>query len=105
MARIAAVVRDLMLASRVRTSLEGSGHEVEQDSELPAELDGIDLVVADLDAVSPEQLSELAVPGLGFYQHTDTPKKKRAGEGKLFIAGPRRRMGREPPGRVERALG
>ena len=59
MARIAAVVADLMLASRVRTSLEASGHEVEEDSRLPDELDGIDLVVADLDAVSPEQLADL----------------------------------------------
>ena len=72
MARIAAVVADLMLASRVRTSLEASGHEVEEDSRLPDELDGIDLVVADLDAVSPEQLADLEVPVIGFYQHTDT---------------------------------
>ena len=56
MARVAALVQDLMLASRVRTSLEASGHEVEQDSSLPDELDGIDLVVADLDAVRSRAL-------------------------------------------------
>ena len=104
MARIVAVVEDLMLASRVRTSLEGAGHEVEQDSSLPDELDGVDCVVADLDAVAPEALSELGVPVIGFYQHTDTAMKTRADEAGLFIAVPRSRMVRELPELVERAL-
>src|SRR4051795_13661103 len=80
MARIAAVVADLMLASRVRTSLEASGHEVEQDPSLPDELDGIDLVVADLDVVEPEALGGLELPVIGFYQHTDSDTKRRADE-------------------------
>jgi hypothetical protein len=104
MARIAAVVADLMLASRVQTSLEASGHEVEQDSELPDELDGIDLVVADLDAVSPEALGNLGIPVIGFYQHTDTAMKTRADEAGLSIAVPRSRMVRELPELVERGL-
>ena len=105
MARIAAVVADLMLASRVRTSLEASGHEVEQDARLPDELDGIDLVVADLDVVAPEALDELEVPVIGFYQHTDVDIKNRAGEAGLTIAVPRSRMVRELPDLVQRALG
>jgi hypothetical protein len=105
MARIAAVVQDLMLASRVRTSLEADGHEVEQDSILPDELDGIDLVVADLDAVPPERLGELGVPVIGFYQHTDVETKKRADDAGLAIAIPRSRMVRELPELVERRLG
>ena len=104
MARIAAVVADLMLASRVRTSLEASGHEVEQDSALPDELDGIDLVVADLDVVAPEALGELEVPVIGFYQHTDVDTKARAEEAGLALAIPRSRMVRELPELVERAL-
>jgi hypothetical protein len=104
MARIAALVQDLMLASRVRTSLEASGHEVEQDSDLPDELDGIDLVVADLDAVSPEWLADLGVPVIGFYQHTDVETKTRADQAGLAIAVPRSRMVRELPELVERAL-
>ena len=104
MARIAALVEDLMLASRVRTSLEASGHEVEQDSTVPDELDGIDLVVADLDAFPPEQLAELGVPVIGFYQHTDVDTKTRAEEAGLAIAVPRSRMVRELPELVERAL-
>jgi hypothetical protein len=105
MARIAAVVADLMLASRVRTSLEASGHEVEQDAALPDELDGVDLVVADLDVVTPEALGELEIPVVGFYQHTDVETKNRAEEAGLTMAVPRSRMVRELPELVERALG
>jgi hypothetical protein len=105
MARIVAVVADLMLASRVRTALEESGHEVEQDAALPDELDGVDLVVADLDAVSPERLAELELPVIGFYQHTDVDTKARADEAGLAMAVPRSRMVRELPELVERALG
>ncbi len=104
MARIAALVQDLMLASRVQTSLQAAGHQVEQDAEVPDELDGIDLVVADLDAVPPERLGELGVPVIGFYSHTDVEMKKRAEEGGLTMAIPRSRMVRELPELVKRAL-
>jgi hypothetical protein len=104
MARIAALVQDLMLASRVRTSLEASGHEVEQDATLPDELDGIDLLVADLDAVPPEPLAEVGVPVIGFYQHTDVGTKARADEAGLAIVVPRSRMVRELPELVARQL-
>ena len=99
------MVADLMLASRVRTSLEASGHQVEQDARLPDELDGIDLVVADLDAVAPEALGELEIPVIGFYQHTDTVTKRSADAAGLAFAVPRSRMVRELPELVERALG
>ena len=105
MARIAAVVADLMLASRVRTSLEASGHEVEQESALPDELDGVDLLVADLDVVAPESLTEVGVPVIGFYQHTDTETKRRADAAGLAFAVPRSRMVRELPQLVETVLG
>jgi hypothetical protein len=105
MARVLALGTDLMLASRVRTALEASGHEVEQRTEPPDELDGVDVVVADLDAVSPERLAEAGVPVIGFYQHTDTDTKARAEEAGLAFAVPRSRMVRELPELVERALG
>jgi hypothetical protein len=104
MARIAALVADLMLASRVQTALEAGGHEVERDSTVPDELDGIDLVVADLDAVPAERLGELGVPVIGFYQHTDVDTKKRAEEAGLAQAIPRSRMVRELPELVNQAL-
>src|SRR5262249_31774210 len=105
MARIVALVEDLMLASRVRTSLESAGHEVEQDSSLPDELDGVDCVVADLDVVSPEELADLGVPVIGFYQHTDGTGKERADAAGLACAVPRSRMVRELPELVARAVG
>jgi hypothetical protein len=104
MARVASLVRDLMLASRVRTSLEAAGHEVEQETGLPDELDGIDLLVADLDAVPPEKLTDLGVPVIGFYQHTDTETKQRADAAGLAMAVPRSRMVRELPELVDRTL-
>lgn len=104
MARVAAIVTDLMLASRVTTALEGAGHEVEQLAAVPAELDGVDLVVADLDVADPEKLADLDLPVLGFYQHTDTETKARADAAGLELAVPRSRMVRELPGLVERLL-
>lgn len=99
------MVADLMLASRVQTSLQAAGHQVEQDSDVPDELDGIDLVVADLDAVPPERLGALGVPVIGFYQHTDVETKARAEEAGLAMAVPRSRMVRELPELVEGVLG
>ena len=104
MARVVAIVSDLMLASRVTTSLRGAGHEVEQSPELPADLDGVDLLVADLDAVEPERLGQAGVPAIGFYQHTDAETKRRADAAGLAFAVPRSRMVRELPELVEKAL-
>ena len=104
MARVVAIVADLMLASRVTTALRGAGHEVEQESSLPDELDGVDLLVADLDAVDPERLGAAGIPAIGFYQHTDTDTKRRADAAGLAFAVPRSRMVRELPELAERAL-
>jgi len=105
LARVVAVVSDLMLASRVTTALAAAGHEVEQEATIPDELDGVDLVVADLDAAEPERLGELGVPVLGFYQHTDTDTKARADAAGLALAVPRSRMVRELPELVDQLLG
>jgi hypothetical protein len=102
LARVLAIVSDLMLASRVSTSLQAAGHEVEQVSAIPEEADGVDLVVADLDAAEPKSLTGLGVPVIGFYQHTDTDTKAAADEAGLAIAVPRSRMVRELPQLVER---
>jgi hypothetical protein len=97
LARVVAIVADLMLASRVTTALDAAGHEVEQEPSIPDELNGVDLVVADLDAAEPERLADLGVPVLGFYQHTDTETKQRADAAGLDLAVPRSRMVRELP--------
>ncbi len=103
-ARVAVLGTDLMLASRVTTALNAAGHDVEQLGSLPDELDGVDLLVADLDAVEPERLGGLAVPVIGFYQHTDSEIKARAEAAGLDLAVPRSRMVRELPELAGRLL-
>jgi nucleoside-diphosphate-sugar epimerase len=102
--RVAVIGADLMLASRVTTALDGAGHEVEQSGSLPDRLEGIDLVIADLDSVEPERLGDLEQPVLGFYRHTDTSTKERAEAAGLDLAVPRSRMVRELPELADRLL-
>ena len=106
MARVVAIVADLMLGSRVSTSLQTAGHEVSQVPALPPEgLADADLVVADLDVVAPEQLADSPAPVIGFYQHTDAETKMRADRAGLALAVPRSRMVRELPELADRLLG
>ena len=103
-ARVLAIVTDLMLGSRVSTSLKGAGHEVTQVAEVPGGAEGADLIVADLDTAEPERLAQLGVPVIGFYQHTDTDTKASADAAGIELAVPRSRMVRELPDLVERVL-
>lgn len=105
MARVVVLATDLMLASRVTTSLGAEGHQVEQRSSVPDEVDGVDLVVADLDAIEPERLADLGVPVIGFHQHTDVETKRRAEAAGLDLVVPRSRMVRELPELARRLLG
>jgi hypothetical protein len=115
LARVVVLATDLMLASRVTTSLGAEGHQVEQRSTLPETggssgapshlLDGVDLVVADLDAVEPERVADLGVPVLGFHQHTDVETKRRAEAAGIDLVVPRSRMVRELPELAGRLLG
>jgi len=102
--RVAVIGNDLMLASRVTTALDAAGHQVEQSGSLPDHLEGIDLVIADLDSVDPERLGTLEQPVLGFYRHTDTRTKERADAAGLGLVVPRSRMVRELPELADRLL-
>lgn len=107
MARIVVIGSDLMLTSRVTSSLGAAGHRVEQGPKIPDDAralrrsdpfdHGVDLVVADLDAVEPERLAGLGVPVIGFHQHTDVETKRRAEAAGLDLVVPRSRMVRELP--------
>jgi hypothetical protein len=104
-ARVVVLVSDLMLSSRVTTSLSASGHEVSTAAVADASsLQGAELVVADLDAVGPAELADSPAPVIGFYQHTDVDTKRLADEAGLAFAVPRSRMVRELPELAERAL-
>ncbi|MGB0121023.1 MAG: hypothetical protein WBP55_08745 [Solirubrobacterales bacterium] len=90
---------DLMLASRVNESLKSAGHEVKAGSSLPgaADLEGIDLIVCDLDGVDPAALAALPAPAIGFYSHVDVETRRRALEAGVDLVVPRSRMSRELP--------
>ncbi len=104
MARVLAVVPDLMLSSRVVEALAAAGHEADVVASLPESSDA-DLVVADLDAVDPEALAAAELPSLGFYSHVDADTRRAAEGAGVDVVVPRSRMARELPTLVEGLLG
>jgi hypothetical protein len=106
MARVAAVVADLLLGSKVDAMLEAAGHEVTLAPALAdAPLEDADIVVADLDAADPRALAGLGIPVLGYYSHVDTATREAAEAAGISLAVPRSRMARELPQLVEGLLG
>jgi hypothetical protein len=106
LARVIALVPDLMLASRVEATLAGAGHEVMLRSDLGASPSAdADLIVADVGAVDPAAVAHRDLPVLGFYQHTDPRTRERAEAAGVDLVVPRSRMARELPALVERLLG
>jgi hypothetical protein len=95
-ARILAVVPDLMLASRVEESLLAVGHEVSVVSALQDSVEA-DAIVCDLEAVNPEEIAATGLPTLGFYSHVDVDTKARAQKAGVDLVVPRSRMSRELP--------
>lgn len=98
MARVLAVVPDLMLSSKVSALLGASGHEVSVVAvPPPPEEFGFDLVVCDLEATDPEAIGRLPAPAIGFYSHVDVETRDRGREAGLELVVPRSRMARELP--------
>ena len=105
MARVLSIATDLMLGSRVQETLTAAGHEVTTAPSLEeTSWDGVELIVADLDAENPEALVGLGMPVLGYYSHVDVATKEAAEAAGVDLAVPRSRMARELPGLVERLL-
>jgi DNA-binding NarL/FixJ family response regulator len=123
MARVVALVPDLLFGSRVQSSLRGAGHEVELIGE-PARLGNrlhdlaappvavlvVDLTSDGLDrAALVQSLSgagELAgIRTLGFYSHVDTDTRERAEDAGFDMVVPRSRMAREGAELVTRLAG
>ena len=105
MARVVALVGDLMLASRVEATLAGAGHEVILGSHRDAEPSpDADLIVVDVDEVDPASVVSLGKPVLGFYRHTDPEKRRRAEDAGMDLVVPRSRLARELPELAERLL-
>jgi hypothetical protein len=70
-----------------------------------APLDGVELVVADLDAENAETLAGLGIPVLGYYSHVNVATREAAEAAGVDLAVPRSRMVRELPQLAERLLG
>ena len=104
MARVLAVA-DLMLGSKVVETLSAACHEVTLSASLQeSELEGVELVVADLDLENPEALVGLGVPVLGFYSHVDVETREVAEAAGVDLVVPRSRMARELPELAGRLL-
>jgi hypothetical protein len=102
-AKIVAVVSDLMLASRVSESLKAAGHEVSVVPALPDPLEA-EAIVCDLDTTDIAPIAAAPVPTLGFYSHIDVETKQQAEAAGLTLVVPRSRMARELPDLVARLL-
>jgi CheY-like chemotaxis protein len=108
MARVAALIPDLLFGSKVQSALEGAGHEVDLisgDVEAWDEVGGIDVLVVDLttDDVDGVGLVETLAAGgelravrtLGFFAHVQPEVRERALAAGFDVVVPRSRMARE----------
>jgi len=102
-AKILAIVEDLMLASRVQESLQAAGHEITLAPTLPDYVEA-DAIVCDLDTADLHALAAAPVPVLGFYSHVDVKTKRTAEAAGITQAIPRSRMARELPALVNKLL-
>ena len=105
MARVLALVPDLMLASRVDGALRAAGHEVTVRSDPGEDAAGFDLIVADLEAVDAAATAAIGPPTLGFYSHVDIETRREAEAAGFDLVVPRSRMARELPELAARLLG
>jgi CheY-like chemotaxis protein len=117
MARVAALIPDLLFGSKVQSALQTAGHEVDLiTGELEAwdEVGGIDLLVIDLtspDVNGVELFETLASGGelhevrsLGFFAHVEPEVRERALQAGFDLVVPRSRMAREGARLVEGLL-
>jgi len=118
MARVLALIPDLLFGSRVQSSLAAAGHEVvlvADVSGLVERLVDADVFVVDLttnDALDgPTLVSALSAEGalsqtrtLGFYAHVDSSMRDRAQHAGFDLVVPRSRMSRDGSQLVERLI-
>jgi CheY-like chemotaxis protein len=108
MARVAALIPDLLFGSKVQSALQAAGHEVDRiTTEVEAwdEVAGIDLLVVDLtspDVDGVELFESLATGGelhevrsLGFFAHVQPEVRERALQAGFDLVVPRSRMARD----------
>lgn len=117
MARVVALMPDLLFGSNVQGALVAAGHEVQVvagEEGAGAALPGADVLVLDLAADADGGLAALHalrsadalkdVRVLAAYAHVEADTKARAEEAGVDLAVPRSRMAREGAALVERLL-
>lgn len=109
MARIVALIPDLLFGSNVVGTLTAAGHEVELAMEVPGAAAG-DLLIIDLTAEAPDRIEAARsllgdIPSLAFYSHVEVEVRELALRAGIDLVVPRSRMAREAPALVERLLG
>jgi CheY-like chemotaxis protein len=118
MARVAALIPDLLFGSKVQSALQAAGHEVDLiagEVEAWDEVGGIDLLVIDLtspDVDGVELFETLATAGelhevrtLGFFAHVEPDVRDRALQAGFDVVVPRSRMARDGAQLVDRLVG
>jgi len=111
MARVVAVIPDLLFGSNVVGALRAAGHDVRLVADAPgarASLgDGADVLVVDLVSDGLDGCALVAAGGLGdartlgFYSHVDVDTKARADAAGFDLVVPRSRMNRDAAALVE----
>jgi CheY-like chemotaxis protein len=117
MARVAALIPDLLFGSKVQSALQNAGHEVDlitAEVEAWDEVGGIDLLVIDLTSPDVDGVAlfeTLAAGGelhgvrsLGFFAHVEPEARQRALQAGFDVVVPRSRMAREGAQLVEGLL-
>jgi hypothetical protein len=104
-ARVLSVATDLMLGSKVQETLKAAGHDVVSAPSIQeADLEGVELAVADLDLGAAEALVGLGFPVLGYYSHVDVETRQAAEAAGVDLVVPRSRLARELPALAEKLL-
>jgi hypothetical protein len=116
-ARVVALIPDLLFGSQVQGVLAAAGHEVVllgDQARLPDELRTGDVLVVDLtqelDGVTAvqalaTQIADLGVRKLGFYAHVQPAVRDRASQAGFDLVVPRSRMAREGAALVAQLAG
>jgi hypothetical protein len=113
MARVVALVPDLLFGSRVQSDLRAAGHEVTlagSDDALRTALPGADALVVDLthDAARHIEIVRATrpatMPVLAFYSHVEADVRDLGHEAGFELVVPRSRMAREGPALVAQLL-
>ena len=114
MARVVALIPDLLFGSNVAGALGAAGHEtvlVSDDDALRRELPAAQLLIVDLTTDAERRIEQVrsvrvsGIPVLAFYAHVEADVRERAQDAGFDLVVPRSRMAREGAQLAARVLG